>query len=190
MIQYANNGSPAPTINFDEFRLVNDGYALEVKKVPTRISVKKPDKMMFFRTHQEFRFPTETLSLPEQSETYLVTRVISDILPGLVRPVMLHMAIDRQNNVSLIPVPLAGPTGVRNSWHESLAQAVLMAETKWLRIVANHPIAGYDALVAQGSLPDPIWPESSPQELLKIAFRDRIINDPAHPVVQSLLGST
>lgn len=135
MIQYAKNGSPASAINFDEYNLANDGAAFDVKKVPIRIPVKKPGKMTFYRANHKFRYATKTLTLPDQNETYLVTNEISDILTGLAQSVMLHMAIDRQDNVFLIPVPLAGPTGVRNSWHETLAQAVLMSET--IDIIGN-----------------------------------------------------
>ena len=50
--------------------------------------------------------------------------MVAQEMGGLVRPVQLRAAIDRQNNVFLIPVPLPGEDGSRNPWHESLAQAV------------------------------------------------------------------
>jgi hypothetical protein len=101
---------------------------------------------------------------------------------------MLHAAIDRQNNVFLIPVPLPGEAGTRNPWHESLAQAVELAKLKWLRITANMYTGSYDVYEAQGALPEPEWPEQGMDILIEVAFRGKIIESLDHPVVQSLLG--
>jgi hypothetical protein len=109
-------------------------------------------------------------------------------LAELLRPAMLHTAIDRRNNVFLIPVPLPGPDGRRNSWHQSLAEVVATAETKWVRSVANKSVGGYDMLVAQAALPEPEWPDATFEELVRIAFRERLIQDSDHPVVTQLLG--
>jgi hypothetical protein len=35
---------------------------------------------------------------------------------------------------------------------------------------------------------EPVWPEEPFNELLRIAFRDRIISSPDHPVVKRLRG--
>jgi len=39
-----------------------------------------------------------------------------------------------------------------------------------------------------GSFPDPVWPDFSFQEILKIAFRDRLVDRADHPLVQRLQG--
>ena len=101
---------------------------------------------------------------------------------------MLHAVIDRQNNVSLVPVPLPGEDGTRNPWHESLAQAIEYAKLKWIRITANMHVGGYDVNVAQAELPEPEWPAHDIESLVQVAFRGKIITNLDHPVVQSLLG--
>jgi hypothetical protein len=101
---------------------------------------------------------------------------------------MLHAAIDRQNNPFLIPVPLPGEDGNRNPWHESLAQAVELAKSKWIRIAANMNVGGYDVYEAAGELPEPEWPTQDIAALIQVAFRGKIITSLEHPVVQSLLG--
>ena len=124
----------------------------------------------------------------ETRESYLVIPDVVQQISELVLPVMLHAAIDRQNNVLLIPVPLPGESGTRNPWHESLAQAVERAKLAWIRITANMHIGGYDVFEAKGSLPEPKWPEHDIDALVQVAFRGRIIIELDHPVVQSLLG--
>jgi hypothetical protein len=102
-------------------------------------------------------------------ETYLVSTEVASVLGSLARPVELYAAIDRQNNPFLIPIPLPGPNGVRNPWHESLAQAVERAKVVWLRISANKDLGGYDIYEATAKLPDPVWPDITMDELLEIA---------------------
>jgi hypothetical protein len=176
---------------FSSLRLSqNFGQNLGVKKVLTMVPVVKPSKDRFFRTYEsaQWVYPAWVLENKATSESYIASEEIASILGGLVRPVELYTAIDRQNNVFFIPVPLPGPNGIRNPWHESLLQAVMRAKLVWLRITANKDLGGYEIFEATAKLPDPIWPDLPMEDLLAIAFRGRIITDPDHPVVQEKLG--
>jgi hypothetical protein len=180
------NTSPFSSLRLSQ----NFGESLGVKKVLATVPVGKPTKDRFFRTHTSpsWVFPTWILENKAAGETYIVSPEVASVLGDLVRPVELYAVIDRQNNPYLIPVPLPGPNGVRNSWHESLLQAVLPARLVWLRISANMDLKGYDIFEAAASLPEPIWPETTMDELLEVAFRGRIITSLDHPVVQDRLG--
>ena len=186
-----SNTSPVGLSPFSSLRLTqNFGQTLGVKKVLTMVPVVKPTKDRFFRTHESpnWVYPSWILEDKKTGETYIVSEDVASVLGGLVRAVELYTAIDRQNNVFLIPIPLPGPNGVRNPWHESLLQAVLRAKLVWLRITANKDLGGYDIFEATAKLPEPIWPDTTLDELLAIAFRGRIITNPDHPVVQEKLG--
>ena len=169
----------------------NYGAALGVKKLLTNVLVGRPKKSNFFRTHpsDEMTFPAMILENKEARESYVVVPEVAQEVSELVRPVMLHAAIDRQNNVFLIPVPLPGEAGTRNPWHESLAQAVEYSKLKWIRITANMHVGGYDVNEAQAvDLPEPEWPAHDIDALVQVAFRGKIIAGLDHPIVQSLLG--
>ena len=179
------------TTPFSSLRLSqNFGETLGVKKVLTTVPVGKPPKDRFFRTHMspDWVYPTWLLENKATSETYIVSEEVASVLGGLVRPVELYAAIDRQNNVFFIPVPLPGLNGARHPWHESLVQAVIRARTIWLRITANKDLGGYDIYEATAKLPEPTWPDTTLDQLLEIAFKSRIITHPDHPVVQEKLG--
>ena len=176
---------------FTSLRLTqNFGETLGVKKVLTTVPVGRPSKDRFFRTHESpsWVFPTWTLEIKATGETYLVSAEVASALVDQVSPVELHAAIDRQNNPFLIPIPLPGPNGVRNSWHESRAQAVERAKSVWLRISSNKDLAGYDIFEATAKLPDPVWPDTTMDELLAVAFKGRIITSLDHPIAQERLG--
>lgn len=179
------------TVSLKDLRLpANYGVTLGVKKMLTSVHVGKPKKPQFFRTSQsnEMTFNAMILEQKDTRECYAVAPSVAQQIGELVRAVQLHAAIDRQNNVFLIPVPLPGESGTRNPWHESLAQAVEHAKTKWLRITANMHVGGYDVYEAEGALPEPEWPEHTIEALFEVAFRGKIISTLDHPVVQSLLG--
>ena len=64
-----------------------------------------------------------------------------------------------------------------------------MAKAKWVRIKANMNLGAYEMYVAENEkIPDPTWPELSFDEIIRIAFRDRLIDSPDHPVIKRLRG--
>ena len=168
----------------------NYGATLGVKKLLTLVTVGKPKKQIFFRTHSAFEmtFDVMLLEQKESRESYVVMPDVGQIVSELVRPVRLHSAIDRENNLFLIPVPLPGENGTRNPWHESLAGAVEHAKLKWIRITANMHLGGYDVYEAEGALPEPEWPANDIEKLVEVAFRGKTITSLDHPVIQTLLG--
>jgi hypothetical protein len=183
--------STPSTVSLKDLRLpANYGAKLGVKKMLTTVPVGKPKKPQFFRTHQaeDMTFTAMILEQKETRECYMVAHDVAQQISELVRAVQMHAAIDRQNNVFLIPVPMPGESGTRNPWHESLAQAVEHAKMKWLRITANMHMGGYDVYEADGALPEPEWPDHTIESLIEVAFRGKIITSLDHPVVQTLLG--
>lgn len=168
----------------------NYGATLGVKKLLTTVQVGKPKKPQFFRTYpsEDMVFPAMILENKEAQETYVVYPEVAQAISELVRPAILHAAIDRQNNVFLIPVPLPGDSGVRHPTHESLAQAVEYAKLKWIRITYNKHNSGYDIYEAEAVLPDPDWPSGDIDSFVQVAFRGKIIKSLDHPVIQAHLG--
>jgi hypothetical protein len=182
-----------PGFDLNALRLPqNFGEALGVKRLITRVPVRKPLKTEFFRvrTGEAWRFQTMILELKEEGETFILSPAVWDAVPELLKPAMLHSAIDRRNNVFLIPVPLPGHDGRRNPWHQSLHSAVTTAEESWVRSVANLKQGGYDLYVADGKIAEPEWPDIAFPELVQIAFRDRVIDSAEHPVIMQLLGAS
>jgi hypothetical protein len=90
--------------------------------------------------------------------------------------------------VFLWEVNLPRPDGRADDWSRTALEALDMAGTKWVRVVANMGLGGYDVYTASGDLPDPTWPDLPFKDLLRIAFKDRFITDRSHPVLRRLRG--
>jgi hypothetical protein len=63
-----------------------------------------------------------------------------------------------------------------------------MAMDCWLRVQANMDLGAYELRRAMHEIPAPVWPTHTLHELLKIAFRDRVVDRLDHPVVKRLHG--
>jgi hypothetical protein len=100
----------------------------------------------------------------------------------------LLLATTRQNDVFLWPVKLPGPDGRPNDWNQSAIEAAKLAETRWIRMVANMAAGMYDCFVASGELADPEWPPLSFHEILRLSFKDRFIRSADHLILRQLRG--
>jgi hypothetical protein len=186
-----SNNPPPNRFDPARFRLGQDfGAAAGVKKLVTIIPVGRPGNHDFFRVHRDpaYRLDVAIIELKEDREVYLVTPEMLPELPGSVKPRTLFTTISRQGVLRLWPVALPEADGRRNDWARSALDGADHAMRRWIRLVSNMGSGAYDVYEAQGQLPEPEWPELTFGDMLKVAFRDRIIDQSDHPVVQRLRG--
>jgi hypothetical protein len=103
-------------------------------------------------------------------------------------PRLLVTAINRQGVLFLWPIRLPGADGRIDDWSRSAIDAADEAKSGWVRITANMSLGAYDIAVASGQIAEPSWPDVPFQEIIKIAFRDKMISDWDHPVLRRLRG--
>ena len=162
-----------------------------VKKLLTTVPVRKPSAQDFIRVHSdpEYRAALAVIELRDDRETYLVSPSIARDLPGEFVMATVYTAINRQGVVQLWPVRLPAADGRVLEWHRSAAEAAELAMRKWVRIKANMALGAYEIFEAAGTIADPQWPEYTFQQLLRIGFRDRLIDSLDHAVIKRLHGS-
>ena len=131
---------------------------------------------------------TKVLELKESRETYLVDSSLWSDLSTEIRPVVLFIAVTRQEVLFVWPIPLPDQDGRHNRWHSSALEAAQTAMECWIRLRPNMDLGAYEVVVATGDLPEPRWPDSTFQELLQIAFKNRFIDSLDHPVIRRLRG--
>jgi hypothetical protein len=163
-----------------------------VKKLLTTVPVRKPHRQELVRVHPDeaYRFQGAIIELRDDREVYLVTNPVASQLPGETTPVILFTAMTRQGVVLLWPVKLPGQDGKVNEWHRSAREAAERAMSGWLFIRADMALGAYAMHVATATIPDPVWPTESLKGLLKIGFRDRLIDTVDHPVLKRLRGES
>jgi hypothetical protein len=172
---------------------LNQSFAdtVGVKKLLTTVPVRKPNRQDFVRVHPDPQYrltPTAIIEVKEDREVYLVTPSLAQNLPGEFSVVTLYLAINRQDVLSVWPVKLPGPDGKHNEWHRSALEGAERAMGAWVRVTANTSLGAYEIREATGELPAPQWPAYSLDEILRVAFRDRIVDRADHPLLQRLRG--
>jgi len=161
-----------------------------VKKLLTTIPVRKPSRQEFVRVHPsaEYRENFPIIELKDEREEYIVTASLVPELIGEFVIKTLYLAINRQGTLFFWPVRLPGPDGKDMNWWKSAREAAVLAMKDWVRIKANMNLGAYDIFQPDGVIPDPEWPQRGFWELIKIAFRDHLIDRIDHPVIKRLRG--
>src|SRR5262249_30261867 len=138
---------------------------------------RRPNPQDFIRVHPspEYRADFALIDLKDEREDYLVRL---EVLPDLADEVVykiIFTAINRQGVVFLWPVRLPGPDDRKTEWSRSAREGAQLAMTKWVRLKANMGLGAYEITEATSVMADPVWPELTYQDLLRIAYRDRMI---------------
>jgi hypothetical protein len=186
---------PEPPDPFDPaaLRLGADySEGLGVRKVITTVPNRKPNKSEWFqvRPGEEWQLQTAVLELERGVErlTYLVAPALWPELSGEIVHALLLPCVNRANDLFLWRIKLPGADGRPNSWTESALEIAKAAETTWCRMVSDTANGIYTHYVSTATWPDPKWPALSLSEIIKLAFRGRMIDSLDHPVLQELRG--
>ena len=191
----ATTTAPAIPDPFDvaSLRLQGDyGMATGVKKALLTIPVRKPDKTWFVRVRpgDDYSLSTCVIELKEDRETYLVSPILVAELAAesFVKPMAIFTATNRQGVLFLWPAKLPGLDGRIDEWSRSGLEATKMAESSWVRVQSNMSLGAYEVYTASGQIPDPEWPDLPLKEILRIAFKGKLIDSLEHPVLRKLRG--
>jgi hypothetical protein len=179
-------------IDLAELRVTQDFDLMDlVTKRITLVPVCRPSKQTFFRIHpdENWKLQTFVLEFEEHQETYIVTRKVVAYVSQVAVLKVIYAGITRSGDLFLCPVGLPDANGKWNSWTKSLRAAMEIAKHKWVKIVSNRGAGKYETFEAEGDIPEPEWPDDVTfEDLIDIAFEDRIIDTPDHPVLLKLRG--
>jgi hypothetical protein len=188
----------SPPVDDDPFsperlRLSQDfASAVGVRKLLTTVPVRKPSKEWWVRTHPDpaYRLQTAVLELKEDREVYLVAPPLWPELASepTFSPRLLITAINRQNMLFVWPIRLPGPDRKVDEWSRSALDAADNARSAWTRVYADMALEAYRVEDAPSLRMEPTWPDLPMREILRVAFRDKMISTWDHPVLQRLRG--
>jgi hypothetical protein len=195
---FTTNGSGAtrPADNADIFsnlealRLSPDEAGqIGTEEVLAHVSVRRPTAGEFVRTNPDPAMSLATsIFIDPERETYFVAPGARDLLVAGLKPVLLLPTVNQRGLFFIWPIALGDGTGRRNAWHETAREAAELAKSDWVKVVSDMPGGCYRIYKAKGKLADPVFPEKTLEELLRLAFKGRIVDGADHPVVKQALG--
>jgi hypothetical protein len=162
-----------------------------VKKLLRTVPIRKPHRQEYIRVHPEpaFRENFAMIELKEDREEYLVAGagLIAEFASEIINKTV-YTAINRQAVVFMWPVRLPNADGREMEWHRSAREAAAEGTKQWVKVSSNMSLGAYEITAGTAITAEPQWPNITFQELIRIAFRDRLITTIDHPVLKRLLG--
>ena len=168
-----------------ELALVPDMDAPPIQVIAGAIIVKKPNADSFINTMPG---EVQVAGLTFDQQAYIIDRTILPIEGVSVTPYILKAYITKDGALGVWPLKIGTFQGRSNPWNDSALKAAKMAESRWIRVVANSTAGCYDIHAALGDLGLPCWPEKTLEEIIIEAFRDRYIESSDHEVLRRLRG--
>jgi hypothetical protein len=168
--------------------------AAGVKKVLTELPVCTPNKAWWVRRHADpgYSLTAWVIELKDMQETYLVLPPLWSSLMGeaCFKPKTFHLAVNMQGKLFLWGVRRpADDTKEPDRWMRAPLEAVRLAKDRWTRITWNELTREHDVATCDSDA-EPEWPDLPFRDLLKLAFKNYVIDTPDHPVLRRLRGQT
>jgi hypothetical protein len=179
-------------LDFSKFKISSGSPDMPIaRKIILHVPVSKPAKQRYVRVQRDrdYHFECAVLNLEGEDRPFLLSPQVAQGIAKDAKRVTLKLAIDRQSNLFLWPVPPIPTEGTDNPWNQSQREVADLAEEQWVRLTSNRSVGCYEPIVAQGDIPAPVWPEMSMGQILSIAFGStHVIMDHEHPALQKLWG--
>jgi hypothetical protein len=189
-----NGQSVEESFDYEAIKLpARDLTNIDVTATVTKISVRKPHNQWFVRVKNDPAYHID-VALFEFEETERETFIVHPkMFPYLAnengfKPSTLFTSITRQGVLFLWKIPHPNKEGKLHEWHQSALVAMNKARHEWVRVKSNMQLGGYELLSTDVKIPDPVWPDLSPRQILKIAARGYLIDSVDHPVIKKLRG--
>jgi hypothetical protein len=159
------------------------------EEVLAHISVRKPSKTEFVWVHPDPAMSLATsIFVDHEGDIYFVAPAARNLLVAGVKAMLLVATVNQRGLFFLWPIGLGDGTGRRNAFHDTARKGSELAKHEWTKVIPDMAAGYYRLFKALGELPKPVFPEKPFEELLRIAFRGRIIDNENHTVVKQAVG--
>jgi hypothetical protein len=190
MTDEAEQSTPLDPWNPAALRVSLDNVPTE--RVLAVVPARPPKRDEFFRVRPGEDFTLDVLIYVREhemdKERYIIAPNLQAELPDVGRVHRLFTCLSRRGVCFLWPAPLPAASGAGRSWHSSALEAAEEAKKTWLRLESDKDAGGYNRVRATADFGEPAWRDVPFAELLKIAFRDRLIDSVFHDVLRELRG--
>jgi len=165
---------------------------LQRKAVLVNVAVDKPPNNSYFRCHRELILDDSTMVRDPQGTSraiYFVCpqmRAHPKLAPHLRKVTLVLTSTWPSGNFLIWPVPILAERPLP-AWKSARA-AYELARDQWVLMVWSEEKNDYQIEVAEGIDHEPVWPEKTLEELLKLGFDGKTIDSEDHPYVRRLRG--
>jgi hypothetical protein len=186
--------TPPPEDVFNDVEALRRTATLKVSRraVMVNVAVRKPANNVYFRVNPapEMILDASVILGDNGSDDFYFVhpRMLNHpvILPRLRKVTIVVVYSWPGGAISLWPVPNIEETRIA-CWKSARA-ASERAKEEWVQLCWNADLRDYDVCIAAGIKTDPVWPDKSLPDLLKLGFAAKIIDTPEFEYVKRLRG--
>jgi len=162
--------------------------AVPTVPVLSAVPVRKPGPNDFIRVRPGADWQRRCYIAEWEGDTYYIPPEFYEPLEDVARPVLLRTAITNRGHITFLwPIKIMAD-GPGRMWMETAVLAAELAETRWVRMKGDTKLGGYQIRHAQDDLGEPKWHDVTMSELLRIAFRGRVVDSIDYPIIRALRG--
>jgi hypothetical protein len=194
--QHQGRAEPQTGSVFDDLDALRKASTFTVKRrsVLVNVPVDKPPSNAYFRVHPSWLLDeATTIKDPVSGAIYFVTpamRAHPKLAPRLRKVTLAVISIWPADTVQIWPVPVLGDREFK-AWKSARA-AYELARDHWTQMVWDEARSDYTVETAEpdgGIDHEPNWPiDKTFNDLLKLGFADKIIDNEDHDYVRQLRG--
>jgi hypothetical protein len=178
-------------VDLSALRIPQEFVKGATKRISTGFRLGKPEKNQWIRVHNMWVMPELAVyTAPEEfGKFYVLNRQLlidGDVKPSDYQVVNVRAYTTTQHVLAFWPVPILGDRP--SDWASSANYAANEAMDRWVRVIANQAAGRYDALEPEDVLPEPVWPDTSLDELFQVMLRDHYIASRDHAIIAGLRG--
>lgn len=158
----------------------------------TVMRVGAPPKNEAIRVYARVQATAWTLDADRERgiSAHLVATSLANSNPGIKTALRLrtyHLAVTASGVLFLWSVAPRNPLAA-STWTDSAHRALQRASRQWVRVAPERARQSYVLYAPPEALPDPDPSPLTIEQAIEIAFHDRIISSPDHPLIAPLLG--
>jgi hypothetical protein len=156
----------------------------------TKVSVGRPKNTEWVQVHPhpDYRRDVALIEYGDNKDVYMVTPSIANKVMSECRPATLFTYVTRYGTLGLWRCWFNN-SDRENDWVRTLREAAEIAmKGQWIRCTSDKKLGAYKYATAPGITTTPIWPEQNLTEIMRIAFRGKLIDSLNHEVLRQLRG--
>ena len=183
-----------PLLDRMKAQRVDQNYSqlMQQKLKHTQLRVRKPRRQEWVRTHSEADYRQAIRVLQDEWEMekpsyWIDDRLAAELAPEDTKLVEVLACITSQGEIFLWQLGIPSVDGRVNDWTATAREIAQMAQERWVRVAPNMSEGRYDYYIMDNKIPDPEWPDMGFGEMIELAFKSRIIDQPDHPLYRRML---
>jgi hypothetical protein len=178
-------------ISLDEIATDQDFFLGGTDVLLNDLPVRKPHRNWFIRVHPNTELTALIWVLEDDRDSteYLVLKGALAHLKDYCK--RKQLLVCQNDNGNLFCWLIGRPVDMENDWNTSALAIADIARGRWVQCKSNRQMGRYQAHEpVSASMPDPDWPEKIDDldEIINLAFGQRVIRDLDHPVARRILG--